>query len=323
MSKKRLAGVLAAIVLLAGTGMFLFLQKTGEEDSLPTAQVSQETAAETDTITYNGQTYVYNQDLKNILFLGVDKEADSTVGETVGRNGQADCILLLIMNQKTQETTVLQISRDAMTDIEIYGITGSYLTTERRQLALQYAFGESDARSCWLMKQAVSNLLYSVPIRSTMALSVDGIGEITEAMGGVTLTVPDDYTSIDASFAEGATVTLQGELAEKYVRYRDITVTGSNNDRIERQNQFLQALVRQLQKLDSSAFQQILDTAESYLTTDLSAEELQNLRDYTMAEEIKEVPGTAAPGPEHEEFTVDEQQLYELILELFYIPEEE
>lgn len=321
MSRRVLAGLMILACILAGVGVFLFLQQKKEFGQLPSAVVSEEETAASDTVTYHGQTYVYNSDLANVLFLGVDKEADSVVGETVGRNGQADCILLLIMNQVTRETKLLQISRDSMTDIDIYGITGSYLTTERHQLALQYAFGESDARSCWLMKQAVSKLLYSVPIRSTMALAVDGIGKITEAMGGVILTVPEDYTSVDPSFVQGVTLNLQGELAEKYVRYRDVTVTGSNNDRIERQNQFLQALFRQLQTVDADTFQQILDTADPYLTTDLSVEELQNLREYTMSEEIAEVPGTAAPGPEHEEFTVDEQQLYELILELFYVPE--
>lgn len=321
MSRRVLAGLMILVCILAGVGVFLFFQQKKEFEQLPSAVVSEEETAASDTVTYHGQTYVYNSDLTNVLFLGVDKEAGSVVGETVGRNGQADCILLLIMNRVTRETKLLQISRDSMTDIDIYGITGSYLTTERHQLALQYAFGESDARSCWLMKQAVSKLLYSVPIRSTMALSVDGIGKITEAMGGVTLTVPEDYTSVDPSFVQGVTLNLQGELAEKYVRYRDVTVTGSNNDRIERQNQFLQALFRQLQTVDTDTFQQILDTADPYLTTDLSVEELQNLREYTMSEEIAEVPGAAAPGPEHEEFTVDEQQLYELILELFYVPE--
>lgn len=321
MSRRVLAGLMILVCILAGVGVFLFFQQKKESEQLPSAVVSEEETAASDTVTYHGQTYVYNSDLTNVLFLGVDKEADSVAGETVGRNGQADCILLLIMNRATRETKLLQISRDSMTDIDIYGITGSYLTTERHQLALQYAFGESDARSCWLMKEAVSKLLYSVPIRSTMALSVDGIGKITEAMGGVTLTVPEDYTSVDPSFVQGVTLNLQGELAEKYVRYRDVTVTGSNNDRIERQNQFLQALFRQLQMVDADTFQQILDTADPYLTTDLSVEELQNLREYTMSEEIAEVPGAVAPGPEHEEFTVDEQRLYELVLELFYVPE--
>lgn len=323
MSKKVLLLVMVLVCVCAGVGVFFLLQQKKETEHLPSAQ-TQEEGEETlaDTVTYNGETYCYRSELRNILFLGVDKEADSVVGETVGRNGQADCILLLIMDQETKETTILQISRDSMTDIDIYGITGSYLTTVYEQLALQYAFGENETKSCWLMKQTVSELLYGIPIHSTMALSVDGIGELTTAMGGVNLTVPEDYTSIDPSFVQGTTINLQGDLAEKYVRYRDIAVTGSNNGRMERQNQFIQAMFHQMQGIDSVSYNHLLDAADPYLTTDLSAEELKNLKNYTILEEMETVPGTAAPGEEHEEFTVDDQQLYELILDLFYEKQE-
>lgn len=324
MSKKVLILVMVLVCVCGGAGVFFLLQQKKQTESLPNAQ-AQSTEEETveDTVTYNGETYVYRKNLRTILFLGVDKEADSVVGETVGRNGQADCILLLIMDEETKETTILQISRDSMTDVDIYGITGSYLATEHEQLALQYAFGESDTKSCWLMKQAVSELLYGIPVNSTMALSVDGIGELTTAMGGVTLTVPEDYTSIDPSFVQGTTISLQGDLAEKYVRYRDINVMGSNNGRMERQNQFIQAMFRQMQGIDAASYTSLLNTADPYLTTDLSAEELKNLKNYTIREEMETVPGTAAPGEEHEEFTVDDQQLYELILKLFYEKQEQ
>ena len=49
---------------------------------------------------------------------------------------------------------------------------------------------------------------------------------------------------------------------------------------------------------------------------------MKNLKNYTIHQEIETVPGTAAPGEEHEEFTVDDQALYELILELFYIKQD-
>lgn len=319
MSKKILIILMCILCIGAGVSVFLLLQNKKDTEELP--QASAQSGADEgmqNTVTYQGETYEYNTNLKNVLFLGVDKEADSVVGETVGRNGQADCILLMIMDQEAKETTLLQISRDSMTDVDIYGITGSYLATEHVQIALQYAYGESDSRSNWLMKNAVSHLLYEIPISSVIALTVDGIGEVTSAMGGVTLTVPKDYTSVDPSFAEGATLTLQGDLAERYVRYRDITVTGSNNDRMERQNQFIQAMFQQMQNINAAAYESILSSADPYLTTDMSAEELHHLKDYTIHQEIETVPGTAAPGEEHEEFTVDDQALYELILKLFY-----
>ena len=55
-----------------------------------------------------------------------------------------------------------------------------------------------------------------------------------------------DYTYIDPAFSEGAMVNLQGELAQKFVRTRDTTVFASNEDRMDRQSQFIKAMVPQL-----------------------------------------------------------------------------
>lgn len=50
------------------------------------------------------------------------------------------------------------------------------------------------------------------------------------------------------AFKKGETVTLNGEMAQQYVRYRDTNVSGSNNERMERQSLFIEALVQQLQE---------------------------------------------------------------------------
>ena len=53
-------------------------------------------------VTYQGEKYVYNEDLVSILFLGVDKEAfeeGGTVGD--GKAGQADALFLLVLDTKT------------------------------------------------------------------------------------------------------------------------------------------------------------------------------------------------------------------------------
>lgn len=57
--------------------------------------------------------------------------------------GQADCIMLLCMNTEDMTGTLLNISRDSMTDIDIYDISGDFVATEKQQLALQYAYGRA------------------------------------------------------------------------------------------------------------------------------------------------------------------------------------
>lgn len=40
-----------------------------------------------------------------------------------------------------------------MTAVDIYDMSGDFVGTEEMQLALQYAYGDGEKRSCWLMKK--------------------------------------------------------------------------------------------------------------------------------------------------------------------------
>mgnify|MGYP001718301415 FL=1 len=93
--------------------------------------------------------------------------------------------------------------------------------------------------SCQYMVDAVSNLFYGMPINGYVALNMNAVGMINDAVGGVTVTVPEDMTQVDPSFAEGAMVTLTGDQALKFTRYRDTEKDFSNNSRMERQKQYL------------------------------------------------------------------------------------
>lgn len=272
-------------------------------------------------ITYKGKKYEYNHNLKNILFIGVDR-AEQMEETEVGQGGQADTLILMSMNRETKQTTLLPIPRDAMTDIDIYDINGKYLSTERGQISLQYAYGDGKKKSCRMMMETVSDLLYEVPVDSYLAMSVDGIAKITTLLGGVTLTVPKDYTEIDPAFKEGETIVLAGEQAEKYVRYRDVETAGSNAARMERQEQFMEALARQMQGKDTEWYRQLLQEAEEYLTMDLTLEEVERMKSYQMHEQIEKIPGEIKSGGEHDEFVIDNEKLQDLIIKLFYKPVE-
>lgn len=307
-------GLLLMLAILSMVGYVMWqesrwnqTEQSGQDDELQDERY----------ITYEGQKYEYNYDLRNILFIGVDK-ADEFTEQMSGRGGQADALILLSLDKNNKTISLLEISRDSMTDVEIYGIDGKKLATERLQVALQYAYGDGTKRSCQLTKEAVSNLLYGIPIHSYVALAVDGVSKVTELMGGVELTVPEDYTNIDSDFAKGATIVLKGEQAERYVRYRDINVTGSNNQRMERQTQFIKALAMQLQGKNAAWYQQLFSGAEEYITTNISTEEMDRLSKYQMSQDIQVVPGVTKQGEVHDEFVVDNEQLQKIIIKSFY-----
>ena len=319
-SKKRtwITILLILAVCIAGAGIYLAESRKKSEEAVSDAE-----EIETDTVVYQGKKYRYNSDLELILFMGVDKSEPISLQNHAGAGGQADTLLLAVLDREQKKVQMVSVSRDTMTDVKIYDESGEYLATEHAQIALQYAYGISAKRSIQMTKEAVSNLLYEVPIRSYVSLNVEGIAPIVDAMGGVTLTIPEDYTMIDPAFTQGSVFTLNGAQAEAYVRYRDQAVTGSNTQRMERQNEFLLALFQQLNHAglkSQEGFQRIFDSAGDYLETDLTAKEMQRLSEYDFQTEIITLPGEMQAGTEHDEYVIDDEKLYDLVLKLFYKP---
>lgn len=319
-SKKRtwITILLILAVCIAGAGIYLAESRKKSEEAVSDAE-----EIETDTVVYQGKKYRYNSDLELILFMGVDKSEPISLQNHAGAGGQADTLLLAVLDREQKKVQMVSVSRDTMTDVKIYDESGEYLATEHAQIALQYAYGISAKRSIQMTKEAVSNLLYEVPIRSYVSLNVEGIAPIVDAMGGVTLTIPEDYTMIDPAFTQGSVFTLNGAQAEAYVRYRDQAVTGSNTQRMERQNEFLLALFQQLNHAglkSQEGFQRIFDSAGDYLETDLTAKEMQRLSEYEFQTEIITLPGEMQAGTEHDEYVIDDEKLYDLVLKLFYKP---
>lgn len=320
-SEKKIVIILAVVaVLLVVVVAVLFLTREKEEKS-PEPEETESTANQ-GYITYNGEKYQYNSNLKTMLFMGIDKrEAQLEAGSIAGYNGQSDCLILLVMNQEDKSIVLLEIPRDTMVIVQAYGMSGDALGTMKAQLALQFAYGNSDKESCRLVSDAVSNLLYGIKIHDYLALNMNGIAPIVDSVGGVELTIPSDYTWIDPAFVPGATLVLTGEQAKNYVQNRDTAVSGSNLDRMERQTQFIQALFAKVNASDDEGQQmlrQFWSSGEPYMTTDLTLKTLEKLTSYMVEPEIIKIPGEMVAGEEHDEYYTDENALKELVIGTFY-----
>lgn len=322
-------GIIIVLILVVTAGTLFILsnnkkpQIQAKEASSSNTKSEGKSSEDGKTINYEGQTYEYNRDMKAVVFLGVDKKGDMGYAEHMGDGGQADSIILMAVNEKKKTVQLFQISRNTMTNVDVYTEKGDYLTTQKMQIALQYAYGDGEKKSIWLMKKAISELLYGVPVNSSIAMSIDGLSTVNTMLGGIEITVPKDYTYVDPAFEKGKTLTLTGEQAEKYVRYRDITVTGSNNDRMERQTQFMMALMSQLKKAsqeDAELYSKLMTGANPYFTTDMTADEIMALSKYEVSGEIQTIPGEERAGKEHDEFYTDEDALKEIIVKTFYKP---
>ena len=123
---------------------------------------------------------------------------------------------------------------------------------------------------------------------------------------------------LDPAFEKGAEVTLNGELAEKYVRKRDIEVLDSNNQRMERQSQFMDALIEKMQSIQSETeYLSLYQKLEDYMTTNMTADEMEELTDYKVAEDTVKVPGEIIEKDGHAQYLVDNKELKKIILKMF------
>lgn len=330
---KGTAAILAAVlVLLAG---MLLLQRWENTQDAPVSSSGEASSVEADVpvdgreITYyNGTAYARREDLETVLLLGVDKFEGETP-EGYLNNQQADFLLLLVMDKQNETCTPIQLNRDTMTQIQILGVTGEPAGTFTGQLALAHTYGSGEEDSCENTVLAVENLLYGVGIDHYVSLTMDGVALLNDLVGGVTVEVLDDFSAIDDSLVQGETVTLQGQRALTYVRSRGGMEDSSNLHRMERQRQYLSALQQQLkaavQQEDGFTLDALLQLNE-YMVSDCTVDQLSDLGDSLAAYQVSDIlttPGDAQEGEEFMEFTVDEDALQQLVMDVFYEPVEE
>lgn len=280
-------------------------------------------------IRYNGKTYQYKDNLMNILCLGIDSRDGIAKEKTPGKAGQADCVILAVLDDHAKTIQLINISRDSMVPVHVYATDGSFVEDRTEQLALQYAYGNGRDWSCQLMEETVSELFYGLPIHGYCALSMNSIARLNDAVGGVTVTVPEELAELKPKlFTAGETITLKGNRANEFVRARAVNSpdVASNNKRIARQKAYAVAFVNQLKqgmKEDMTLPVKLYQTAEKQMVTSISLDQAVYLCTEYMncsfdTENIYTIDGEVTMGEKYAEFNVDDDALYQLILDVFY-----
>ena len=318
------AVIIAGVAVLAVAGLgYVGIQKKKAAEAASAKATTE--AEDSNTVTWQGKTYKYNQNLSNYLLLGVDKRtpAETRVGKADA--GQADALFLLSLNRKTKEMTLISIPRDTMTDVESFDLEGKSLGKSKDHISLSYGYGDGGAESCKLTQEAVSNLFYGLPIQGYLAMNLDGIPQLAKNVGGLTVTVPNNSLEYKyPEFAEGAEVTLTEENTEIFVRSRDVDESQSAIYRMERQKAFLDAFSKKAKECyeQNAKFAANLFVAiKPYTVTNISEDRLMKL--FQTADEGDgytewTVPGEGTQGLSYDEYHVDDDALYTKVMETFY-----
>ena len=216
-----------------------------------------------------------------------------------------------------------------MTGIQTYNNDGTKDTIAEAQICLAHSFGKTEQGRCLNTVDAVSGLLFNMPVDHYISLNMAAISILNEQVGGVTVTVPAGLESADPAFKEGAKVKLQGKQAELFVRSRMSLENDTNEFRMERQQMFLNAWMEQANhKMDTDsgfALGLVLSLSD-YMTSDMSANALSDLanqlKEYKNLGTVKTVGETLleneAKISAFREYYVDSDDLERKVIDLFY-----
>lgn len=273
------------------------------------------------------EKYQYKEDLVNILILGIDGRGEKEKNTSYGFGPRADSIYLATFDLSEKNMTLLNISRDIVTDIKIFDSLGQEMGLYPMQLGMQYCYGDGLQESCELMEAAVSNLLNGIPIHGYCALYWNGITVLHDLFGPVTVDVPEYLYRLDpVNFQKSGITSLNAAQAKIYVQCRDINDTGSDELRRERQKIYFEGLYKAARSKVLQNPLCVFDAqkkVQPYLVTNLQAGEILSLTNWVSSWELSklqivEVPGKTTEGQLQDEYKIDELLFENLMKELFY-----
>ena len=280
------------------------------------------------SIFYNGVEYLYNTDITTVAFMGVDKRTFGLNDDLVKKVGQNDVNMVIAINTKTGESRVLVLPRDTLVDVNKYSLDGDYMGVDKRQLCLAYSYGDGKATSCDNVITSMQRILYGIPINTYVALDLDGIAPLNDALGGITVTSPNNYLD---KYTKGEQVTLNGKEAERFIRSRESTLEGDAARR-ERQIAYVKAYVSQAAERglkNPQLLGDIYNIGKEYTVTNLTLSRslyfgttiLSNPSEVLAFDNIKSLSGKLKLDKAGYATTVlDEDKALETVLDIYYTP---
>lgn len=283
------------------------------------------TQTERKTIVRDGVEYFPRLDTTVVLIAGIDETGPVTSSGSYNNSGEADVVSLLIFDQTNKTVDILTLNRDTMLEMPILGVNGREAGTAYGQLALAHTYGSGLEDSGENLRNTVSDFLYGIDIDYYMTMNMDAISVFTDAVGGVQVTVTDDFSEIDPDITMGE-MTLTGEQALSFVRTRYGLGDQLNVTRMQRQREYMIGFMEALKKSMEASSSFALKTYEQvspYIVTDCSSTAMTALANrcagYTLGDVVT-IEGENVKGEKYMEYHVDEEKLDQVILKYLYAP---
>lgn len=326
--RHRWVGAALAILLLAAiAGGVLMLNGAKRQDDFQIASSNQvDVGGGYRQIEYQGKTYRYNNRITTILYAGVDSDGALKPTAKYTYAPRADSISLIVLDELHQCMTVIALNRSTVTPIHRYTLNGRDRGLFDDYLCWAYTYGNGGRVSCTNLCDAVSRLLFNIPINGYVISNRASLPLLADAIGPVRVTAPNDDLSAWGVF-KGDTVEINASNLETFVRTRDIEVDFSNSGRMERQQAYIEGAMSKLIDLltnhPASAWE-TLEKAEDSVQTNITRSRYLDLTKVLKRTGYSQgsyyIPeGENVVGPKFDEFYPDLAALQAKVIEIFYL----
>ncbi len=321
---KGLAGLLVVLTITAGVLFYLTYQRL--KDIQPDILLDQDKAPRT-YVTYNGAKYHYNENLVTLMLIGID---ESSAEGRVELGARSDTMVVLAIDLKANTLKMIICPRDSKATIRQTDATGKVTGETVNKLNASFPYGggnQNKDRGAQNVMYCVSRLLscngkYTIPLLKYGGINMDGVGPLTTAVGGVTVTLHESITGVGAS---GQTVKLNAAKAEIFCIERKIAgMDGTDISRGKRQMQFMMGLAKAVKAMEVTQVPSIYSKVSKYSFTNLSTEEivayaklLQNV-DLDQVTQVQ-LAGKSGPVGGGSGWIVDQAEMEKAVIDTFYV----
>ena len=319
---------LVSLALIAAVGYFVGQRLEESEVREERATMSSGFGRYEEKI-YQGKTYYKKPNITTLLFMGIDRDITQTTN-SFRNGGQADYLMLLVIDHDTQTIRQLQIERDTMAKVDVLTILGKPGGTRVLQICLSHGYGADQTACCENTVYSVSRYLDNLDVDLYMAVDYSAVNLINGMLGGVTVTLTEDFSELDPAMTAGTTLKLEGHQAELFVRSRMSVGDGTNASRQLRQREWMNGavdLLRARVKEDSNFLQTLIDALGEGMTTNAAQGRLMNefnrAWQYTL-NPVEQIPGTYTIGSDgFVEYHTTADDVTQWILDTMYWSAEE
>lgn len=193
----------------------------------------------------------------SVLLMGIDTGDLGRVDQ-----GRSDTMMVATVNPETNKTTLVSIPRDSYVDIVGYG------TTDKINHA--YAFGGAA-----MSMDTVENFL-QIPIDHYVKINMAGVKELVDAVGGISVNNDLEF-NYEGNYFPFGQINLDGAQALAFSRMRYEDPRGDYGRQL-RQRLVVEGVAKKGLSLGGiSQYQNILNTLEGNMQTDLTFADMQDI----------------------------------------------